>query len=152
MKTIYYYDSPIGALKLVCKKDALQELHFCEKLGKNPQIYPKIISTCKEQLDKYFAGKLKKFTIPLDFKSGTEFQKKVWNALLKIPYGKTISYKQLAGMIENPKAIRAVGGANNKNPIPIIVPCHRVIGSNGKLVGYASGLKIKKYLLDLECK
>jgi len=150
MKTTYYYNSPIGTIKFVCSEDALQEMHFCEEVGKNPQSYSKIVSTCKEQLDQYFDGKLKEFTIPLDFVNGTDFQRSVWEALQSIPYGETRSYKDIAIKIGNPKAVRAVGGANNKNPIGIVVPCHRVIGSNGKLVGYAGGLDKKEMLLKLE--
>jgi len=152
MKTIYYYDSPIGAIRLVCSEDALQEMQFCGKVGKNPKKYSNIISTCKEQLDRYFAGKLKKFTIPLEFVRGTDFQRSVWKALESIPYGETRSYKDIATQIGNPKVVRAVGGANNKNPIGIVVPCHRVIGSSGKLVGYAGGLDKKEMLLKLEEK
>ena len=152
MKTTYYYNSPIGTIKFVCSEDALQEMQFCDEVGKNPQSYSKIVSTCKEQLDKYFVGKLKKFTMPLDFVNGTDFQRSVWEALQSIPYGETRSYKDIAIQIGNPKAVRAVGGANNKNPIGIVVPCHRVIGSSGKLVGYAGGLDKKEMLLKLEGK
>lgn len=101
------------------------------------------------QLYEYFEGKRTEFTIPL-YMVGTDFQKKVWNALLDIPYGQTITYKDLAYSIDNPKAVRAVGGANNKNRIPIIIPCHRVIGANKKLVGYGGGLHIKEKLLNIE--
>lgn len=102
-----------------------------------------------KQFQEYFSGIRKSFDLPIQM-NGTIFQKKVWNELLKIPYGQTRSYKQIAQNIGNPKAVRAVGMANNKNPLPIIIPCHRVIGSSGKLVGYAGGLNIKKKLLDLE--
>jgi len=101
------------------------------------------------QLKEYFAGTKKKFDVPLDV-IGTEFQKKVWQELQKIPYGKTISYKTLSEKLGDVKAIRAVGTANGKNPIAIIIPCHRVIGADGKLIGYASGLDIKEKLLHLE--
>ncbi len=101
------------------------------------------------ELNEYFAGKRKTFTFKYTLQ-GTEFQKKVWAALCDIPYGETRSYKELAIAVGNPKACRAVGMANNKNPISIAVPCHRVIGSDGKLVGYASGLDMKIYLLKLE--
>lgn len=102
-----------------------------------------------EQLQEYFEGKRKEFSVSL-YLVGTDFQKKVWSALIAIPYGKTISYKDLAINIDNPKAIRAVGGANNKNRIPIIIPCHRVIGSDGKLVGFGGGLHLKERLLNIE--
>ena len=110
-----------------------------------------LLLEAKKELEEYFEGKRKEFDLPLE-QEGTEFQKRVWNALEKIPYGETRTYKEVAKMIGNEKASRAVGMANNKNNIPIIVPCHRVIGSNGKLIGYALGLDMKKYLLDLEKK
>ena len=100
-------------------------------------------------LDHYFRGKLRQFEVPLN-PIGTLFQRQVWKALQTIPYGETRSYKQLAELIGNPKACRAVGMANNRNPIAIIIPCHRVIGADGKLVGYGGGLPIKEYLLELE--
>jgi methylated-DNA-[protein]-cysteine S-methyltransferase len=102
-----------------------------------------------DQINLYLAGKLKSFDVPLDL-YGTEFQKRVWNELLKIPYGSVRTYKDIAESIGKPKAFRAVGGANNKNPIPIIIPCHRVIGSNGELVGYGGGLEYKIKLLQIE--
>ena len=111
----------------------------------------KLLLKAKKELEEYFAGKRKEFDLPLE-QEGTEFQKKVWEALERIPYGETRTYKDVAKMVGNEKASRAIGMANNKNSIPIIIPCHRVIGSNGKLVGYALGLDMKKYLLDLERK
>lgn len=101
------------------------------------------------QLEEYFEGKRKSFDIPL-CPEGTEFQKRVWQALLKIPYGQTATYKDIAAATGNIKAVRAVGMANNRNPVAIFIPCHRIIGSNGKLVGYAGGLDIKKKLLQIE--
>lgn len=103
----------------------------------------------KTQLEEYFCGKRREFDIPIRL-NGTEFQKAVWNALLTVPYGKTASYKDIAAMIGKPKAARAVGGANNKNPIIIIVPCHRVVGADGGLTGYACGTDIKQTLLNIE--
>jgi methylated-DNA-[protein]-cysteine S-methyltransferase len=103
----------------------------------------------ERQLNDYFSGKRKSFTLKLDFK-GTEFQKKVWEALLTIPFGETRSYGQIAKQIKKPAAVRAVGAANGKNPISIIAPCHRVIGSRGKLTGFAGGLEAKAFLLSLE--
>jgi len=150
MKTTYYYNSPMGTIKLICSDEFLQEVHFVKEEGENPKNLSKIVSTCKEQLDEYFAGRLKKFSIPLEFVQGTDFQKKVWEVLQSIPYGQTRSYQDIAIQIGNPKAVRAVGGANNKNPIAIIVPCHRVIGKSGKLVGYAGGVEKKEMLLKLE--
>lgn len=96
-------------------------------------------------------GKRKQFDLPLKA-SGTDFQKRVWRALEEIPYGQTRTYQEIACAIDSPRAMRAVGGANNKNPLPLLVPCHRVIGKNGDLVGYAAGLKIKQFLLDLEAR
>ena len=110
-----------------------------------------LLKECSKQLTAYYAGSLKRFDLPLRL-HGTEFQKKVWHALQKIPYGETRSYGEIAAAIGNPKACRAVGLANNRNPVAIIVPCHRVIGANGALVGYAGGVWIKKYLLELEEK
>lgn len=101
------------------------------------------------QLDEYFQGKRTTFSLPFKL-TGTPFQLAVWKELQNIPYGQTTSYKEIAQKINKPKAYRAVGMANNKNPLPIIIPCHRVIGSNGKLIGYAGGLKLKNYLLELE--
>lgn len=110
-----------------------------------------LINNTRKQLDEYFAGNRKQFDIPIKLE-GTDFQIKVWKELLKIPYGETCSYLDIAKRIGNPKASRAVGMANNKNKIIIIVPCHRVIGSNKKLVGYACGLEVKEKLLELERK
>lgn len=108
-----------------------------------------LLKKAVKQLDEYFAGKRKKFDLPLSMK-GTEFQQKVWEALRAIPYGETRSYGDIAKAIGKPKAARAVGMANNRNPVSIIVPCHRVIGANGSLVGYGGGLKAKEFLLKLE--
>jgi methylated-DNA-[protein]-cysteine S-methyltransferase len=103
------------------------------------------------QLREYFAGKRRGFELPLD-PQGTEFQYKVWKALSEIPYGETRNYRQIATAVGSPRAMRAVGAANGRNPLPIVVPCHRVIGADGKLVGYAGGLSVKKILLDLEAR
>lgn len=111
----------------------------------------KLIKEAHKQLQAYFQEKLFEFSLPIST-TGTEFQQSVWAALCKIPYGKTVSYKNVAEMIGNPKAVRAVGMANNRNPIAIVVPCHRVVGSNGKLVGYRSGVENKQKLLDLEAR
>ena len=108
-----------------------------------------LLSMATIQLDEYFQGKRTTFSLPFKL-TGTPFQLAVWKELQNIPYGQTTSYKEIAQKINKPKACRAVGMANNKNPLPIIIPCHRVIGSNGKLIGYAGGLKLKNYLLKLE--
>lgn len=108
-----------------------------------------LIRECKSQLSEYFAGHRNTFSVPINA-SGTEFQRRVWQHLQLIPYGQTKTYKELAHQIEKPKASRAVGGACNKNPIPIIIPCHRVLGYNGRLVGYAGGKDLKKWLIEQE--
>lgn len=150
--------SPVGHLKLVAHDQALVAVLWeNEKLNrvklaelKQDYSHP-ILQKTEQQLLEYFSGQRKIFDLALDF-YGTEFQKSVWNALLQIPFGETRSYKQIAESIGNVKAVRAVGAANGKNPISIIAPCHRVIGANGKLVGFAGGLENKNILLSLESK
>lgn len=145
-------DSPIGPLEIHASDSGVTAIHFSR--AKKPALrksnHP-ILRECQKQLQEYFAGKRKQFDLPLDF-TGTEFQKKVWLELAKIPFGKTTSYAELARRVGNPKACRAVGQANNKNPIPLVIPCHRVIGKNGDLVGFAGRLDIKKRLLNHECR
>jgi len=140
--------SPLGNLKLIEEDEALTEIRFSKN---TPINLPKseILMNVKQQLDGYFAGNQKKFDVLLKPK-GTEFQQIVWQELLTIPYGKTISYMDLAKRLGDPKCIRAAASANGKNPIPIIIPCHRVIGSNGEMTGYAGGIQLKKALLTLE--
>lgn len=146
MSTIYY-DSPVGILKITANHEAILEVSFVqEKAVEDGNI---VTTQCKQQLQEYFTGTRKYFDIALET-VGTPYQKKVWEALRKIPYGETRSYKEIAIMSGNPLASRAVGMANNRNPIAIIIPCHRVIGSSGKLVGYAGGLDKKIHLLELE--
>ena len=150
------YDFEIGELA-ICEENGkivlvnvVKTKEDIDKMAKNSiQKETSLIKNTKQQLDEYFAGKRKKFDIPIKL-DGTDFQIKVWKELLKIPYGETCSYLDIAKCIGNPKASRAVGMANNKNKIIIIVPCHRVIGSNKKLVGYACGLDVKEKLLELE--
>lgn len=150
--------SPVGHLKLVAHDQALVAVLWeNEKLNrvklaelKQDYSHP-ILQKTEQQLLEYFSGQRKTFDLTLDFQ-GTEFQKSVWNTLLQIPFGETRSYKQIAESIGNVKAVRAVGAANGKNPISIIAPCHRVIGANGKLVGFAGGLENKNILLSLESK
>lgn len=148
------YKSPVGEMLIVCTETALLSLGTRkeQKSAEDKENNPVIQQTIKE-LEEYFAGKRKVFAVPLDLR-GTEFQKKVWGALREIPYGETRSYKEIAEKIGNPKASRAVGMANHWNPIGIVVPCHRVVGTNGKLTGYAGGIPMKKALLELEkqCK
>nr|WP_110930379.1 methylated-DNA--[protein]-cysteine S-methyltransferase [Paenibacillus bouchesdurhonensis] len=157
-------DSPIGILTLCASDKGLCHIEFGSFADKADYLrkwadryYPgagyisadKPLVLAVAQLGDYFAGTRRSFDLALDFR-GTEFQRKVWGALLDIPYGAVVSYKSIAESIGQPKAVRAVGGANNKNPLPIIVPCHRVIGSGGALVGYGGGLSIKESLLSLE--
>lgn len=150
MTHYYTYDTTLGSVTFVEENGALVVITTCPYQPKE-EIYQEtlVIKEAFRQLSEYFSGKRKVFNLPLLLK-GTDFQKQVWQALLKIPFGETRSYKQIAEAIGNPKAVRAVGMANNKNPLLIVVPCHRVIGANGKLVGYAVGLDKKEYLLRLE--
>ena len=149
-----YTESPIGPLLLAGDDSGLRRLGFPE--GKNPpQPSPEwrrddqSLRYVAEQLDAYFAGRLRDFDLPLQMQ-GTPFQLSVWKALRDIPYGETISYAELARRVGKPKGPRAVGHANGANPIPIVVPCHRVIASDGKLGGFGGGLKTKEALLELE--
>ncbi len=144
----YIYKTKIGELELSEKDNKLISISFNPKNFKNKKETPLLKQAIKE-INEYLDKKRIKFSVPIQIE-GTEFQKKVWNELLKIPYGELRSYKQIAEAIKNPKAVRAVGGANNKNKIPIIIPCHRVIGKTGELVGYGGGLKIKETLIKLE--
>lgn len=148
----YSYKSPFGLLTLAEENNKLTNCSFGNgsKLPENAEIKEtELIKEAWQQLQQYFNGKRKNFDLALAT-GGTIFQQAVWQALLTVPYGQTSSYKDVAVKVGNPKACRAVGLANNKNPIGIIIPCHRVIGSNGKLVGYAGGLDIKQKLLELE--
>ena len=152
MKNIFYYNTKIGRIGIEENGIAITKLDFINKDVQEEIIEKNETELLKEaikQLNEYLDGKRSSFDLPLEPK-GTEFQKKVWNALKEIPFGETRSYGEIAKIIGNEKASRAVGMANNKNPIAIIVPCHRVIGANGKLVGYAGGLDIKEKLLNLE--
>jgi methylated-DNA-[protein]-cysteine S-methyltransferase len=147
-----YLETPVGLLLLRANADGLREIRFSPRrvLPKADwQEDPRMFSEPIRQLRAYFAGELEEFELRLA-PEGTEFQRRVWSELSKIPYGDTVSYGELARRIGNPKASRAVGLANGSNPIPIIIPCHRVIGSNGKLTGYGGGLPIKRKLLALE--
>ena len=149
MKYSWIIETPIGHLGILVDEKHLLKISFGETKCGAVVKQTELIKEVEKQLFEYFSGKRKDFDLPLN-PTGTEFQKKSWNSLLKIPYGKTISYKELALMVENEKYSRAVGMANNKNPIPIIIPCHRVIGANGKLVGYRGGLSIKEKLISIE--
>ncbi|HVK96294.1 MAG TPA: methylated-DNA--[protein]-cysteine S-methyltransferase [Flavisolibacter sp.] len=146
-----YYKSPIGSVKLECddvylKSVVIEDDSFLQQECEHP-----ILMEAKNQLDEYFTGSRKTFDLPLD-QAGTNFQKKVWDLLYQLPYGKTISYTDLTKRYGDGKAIRAVAAANGRNKIWIIIPCHRVIGSNRSLTGYAGGLWRKKWLLEHEAK
>lgn len=141
--------SPIGDLSIAAEGEYITNIVFGSEVRGAATGISELLDTAVSQLNEYFAKKRQRFDLPLKF-GGTDFQNRVWRELLTIPYGETVSYKTLAERIGNAKACRAVGMANNKNPIPIIIPCHRVIGANGNLTGYAGGLDVKKFLLDLE--
>ncbi len=143
-----YYRSPIGNLRIVSNERDIIQIDFTKEFFKMNMI-PVQIKNCIEQLDEYFKGNLKKFNVSLN-PIGTEFQGKVWYELIKIPYGKTITYLEQARILGDEKAIRAIAFANAKNPIPIIIPCHRVIGTDGSLTGYSGGLLKKQWLLEHE--
>ncbi len=152
MLNAYYYDTSIGGIGLVENGKAIVYLSFGDIEIKDITIKEtKLLNRAYIELEEYLKGIRKVFDLPLE-PHGTEFQQKVWKALLEIPYGETRSYKDIAEKIGNSKASRAVGLANNRNPISIFIPCHRVIGANGKLVGYGGGLDIKERLLTLEAK
>ena len=144
----YTYETGLGSVTIIEEDGALLAISMQRSL----EGVEKATSLTKEaytQLSEYLKGKRKTFDLPFKMR-GTQFQLQVWNAILDIPYGETRSYKQIAEAIGNPKAVRAVGMANNRNPLLIIVPCHRVIGKNGSLVGYGEGLEMKEFLLRLE--
>ncbi|MCX6267208.1 MAG: methylated-DNA--[protein]-cysteine S-methyltransferase [Bacteroidetes bacterium] len=143
-----FLKTPIGHLEVTGTENGIRTLYFLEFRVK-PQPVPVCLRACIRQLEEYFHGTRLTFDLKLDMQ-GSPFQLKVWNELLHVPYGSTISYSELAKRTGNVKAFRAVGGANGNNPVSIIVPCHRIIGSNGRLVGYRGGLKRKKWLLEHE--
>lgn len=148
MKYSTSYETLLGRLWLAEENGAITELSFSPVPNAEERETP-LLKRAAEQLTEYFEGKRLSFDLPLDAR-GTAFQKSVWSALLDIPYGETCSYKDIAAAVGNEKACRAVGMANNKNPIAIIVPCHRVVGADGSLIGYGGGLDIKHALLDFE--
>lgn len=146
--------SPIGKITLVASDEALVALYCNDKLMPKKDLAKKneahkILNLAEQQLIEYFDGRRKTFELPLN-PEGTVFQSKAWNALLNIPYGEIWSYGKQAKYLKAPNAQRAVGGANGRNPIPVIIPCHRVIGSTGKLTGFSGGMSMKVYLLKLE--
>lgn len=146
-----YHSSPLGVLKLQCSDEQLKSVLFTDDEQPAPGEDHPILQECSRQLDAYFNGTLKSFNLPLG-QEGTGFQQKVWTLLEAIPFGKTISYQDLSKQYGDVKAIRAIASANGRNNLSIIIPCHRVIGTNRSLTGYAGGLWRKKWLLDHEAK
>ena len=158
MSTTYHdLDTPIGTLRLVGGEDAVDRIDLPNRAAEPPNpswvasngALPTALAQAKRQLEEYFAGERREFDLPLAA-GGTDFQRRVWAELGRIPFGETISYGELAARVGKPTASRAVGAANGRNPLPVVVPCHRVIGTSGRLVGYGGGLPTKQALLDLE--
>lgn len=148
-----YYNSPIGTILLEAQDEQLTVASFCNDVPimETGTTSSPILKTTIKQLDEYFAGERKQFDLPLN-PAGTAFQQKVWDQLMKIPYAETVTYLHMAKRLGNVKSIRAAASANGKNPIGIIIPCHRVVGADGKLTGYAGGLHRKQWLLEHEAK
>lgn len=144
-----YYSSPIGIIEITGNEEGIVSLYFVDAKKDDSQLIPAELKECVYQLDEYFKGIRKEFGLKLN-PQGSEFQKKVWNQLLTVPFGKTASYLQISKQLGDSNATRAVGNANGSNPISIVVPCHRIIGSNGKLTGYSGGLWRKEWLLNHE--
>ncbi len=144
-----YYKSPLGPIEIVGAQDNILSLGFVEDMLQGDAELPFCLKACLKQIDEYFKGKRKEFLLNLE-PLGTDFQKRVWQQLRKISFGETVSYGDIANAIDNPNACRAVGNANRINPICIIIPCHRVIGSDGSLTGYGGGLWRKEWLLKHE--
>ena len=149
MRFAHVIATPIGLLTLVEEDEKLTEIRFGERLEGESRQASSLLLQAESELEEYFMGRRQRFTLPLAPK-GTPFQKRCWQALCDIPYGETRTYAQQAAMIGHAKACRAVGMSNHRNPIPIVIPCHRVIGAHGRLTGYAAGLTIKQTLLALE--
>lgn len=149
METIFFYDTPVGKLCIGEENGSITRVTWRQLPKSYIQEETELILRCKKQLEEYFAGKRKTFDLPLAPK-GTDFQQRVWKALQEIPYGALRTYKDIAIAVDNPKGCQAVGGANGKNPIAILIPCHRVIGKDGSMTGYSGGLEKKEWLLELE--
>lgn len=148
VKNKIYYSSPIGMVEIAGNEYGVTSIIFAEGKVISDGI-PEVLKNAYNQLDEYFNGKRKVFDLKLSL-DGTEFQRKVWSELMNIPYGETLTYKDIANKLGNINAVRAVGNANGKNPISIVVPCHRVIGSSGELTGYSGGLERKAWLIEHE--
>ncbi len=151
MINLFFYQTDIGRVAVAENGTAITQLYFEGEAAPADAVVTEteLLKEAGRQLLDYFAGRRTEFSLPLA-PSGTAFQKKVWESLCTIPYGETRSYKEIAQSVGSPKGFRAVGMANNRNPIPVLIPCHRVIGANGNLVGYGGGLSIKERLLNLE--
>ncbi|MCP5062939.1 MAG: methylated-DNA--[protein]-cysteine S-methyltransferase [Ignavibacteriae bacterium] len=151
-KYVSYLKTPIGQIKLTADDNAVNSILFVfNDTEMEEENINSVLTQCKKELSEYFAGKRKEFDVPIQ-QVGTEFQQRVWSELVKISYGKTVSYNHIAIALGDKKSVRVVGSSNGKNQISIIVPCHRVIGSDGSLTGYAGGLWRKKWLLNHEGK
>jgi methylated-DNA-[protein]-cysteine S-methyltransferase len=146
---ITYYKSPLGPLEIVGSRDRVLAVAFVEEMLVGDDELPFCVKECRKQLDEYFKGDRRDFFLNLE-PAGTDFQKAVWKQVAQIPYGKTTSYGAIAKILTRPNASRAVGGANGKNPIVIIIPCHRVLGGDGNLTGYGGGLWRKRWLIGFE--
>ncbi len=145
-----YHNTPLGVVEITGSDRGIAALRFVDKMGTTTSVSSLLLSQCVKELDEYFSGKRKHFDIPMDWSGATDFYQQVWSAVVQIPLGETRTYGQIAQQLDRPKAARAVGRANGLNRLAIIVPCHRLIGSDGKLRGYAYGLDRKRALLDLE--
>ena len=149
MECHLYLKSPVGVLTLTQQGDSLTGLYFGRRPRPGEEEATPLLTQAARQLSEYFAGQRREFHLPLA-PQGTPFQRQVWNALLTIPYGEIRTYRDIAQAVGNPKACRAVGMANHRNPLSIVIPCHRVVGASGALTGYGGGLEIKRFLLELE--
>ena len=149
MKVTTIFNTPLGSTQISGNEDGISSIHILDQAQPNSHNIPEILVPAVEQLIAYFNGELEIFNLKLN-PAGTPFQKKVWNALTQIPFGKTMSYLELSKILGEVKAVRAVAAANGKNPLWIVVPCHRIIGSDGSLTGYAGGVWRKKWLLEHE--
>lgn len=152
MKKVFNYETEIGLIGIMEENGYITDIVFGSEVPDGAvKGETRMIRKAFDQIEEYLSGKRKVFDLPL-LVEGTKFQEKVWNELLKIPYGETRTYGQVAEAVGNPKAVRAVGAANNRNALPIIIPCHRVVGSKGSLTGYSGGLEAKRKLLEIEEK
>lgn len=146
-----FYQSPIGSLEVAGTEEGVQGIEFSRRSAVLSGPPAPCLKECLRQLDEYFEGRRRVFSLRLDLR-GTPFQKRVWAELLKVPFGRTVAYRDIAEALGNPRATRAVGGANHRNPVSIVVPCHRVVGADGGLTGYGGGLRRKAWLLAHEQK